>query len=668
VKRSTTNGVRHFYEFGDFRLDAERHRLWRGGNIVPVPLKAIETLTLLVRNPGKVLERQTLMDALWPNTIVEDANLTVAISQLRKAFGQNGDIDQFIETIPRIGYRFTPEISEVDEAVPLIKEEPLRENGSGPESGRSPDLADGIRNGASTTLLATEGESPVSPAKSAIFRALNLRTIALAALFVMMLVAFLIYRQRANRGALPATSGPIKSLAVLPFKSLGPHAQDEYLGLGLADTLITQLSTMNQIAVRPLSAVQKYSGTGSYDPLAAGRDLRVDIVLEGYAQQEGDILRVTMRLLRVTDGVALWSAKFDEKVSDIFTMQDLIARHVAQASVLHLSEGEKQELLTTRHTNNREAYQLYLKGRYFWNKRTGPDLELGLSYFEQAIKLDPFYARAYSGLADCYAVLSYFTTRPFTETFPKAKAAAEKALELDGSLGEPHATLGLVLHTSWDWGPAEQEYEKGLKLNPNYATAHQWYGFYLMSVGRLDASVQELKRAQELDPVSIEINSDLGAVLTFAHRPDEGIKYFKAALEMDRNFIEAHAGLGLAYVEKGELDQGISELERARELSHDRPDVLATLGYADAIAAKTADATTILTQLRAMPKENNVSPCYLAEVLVGLGEKEDALAALETAVVQRDAGLSSLKANPIFDPLRSEPRFQNLLVAIGLKP
>jgi DNA-binding winged helix-turn-helix (wHTH) protein/TolB-like protein/Tfp pilus assembly protein PilF len=661
------NGVRHFYQFGDFRLDAERNRLWRGGEIVPLSLKAIETLTVLVRNPGKVLERQALMDALWPNTIVEDANLTVAISQLRKAFGQNGDIDQFIETIPRIGYRFAADISEVEEPAQLLKEEAATGNGSAHASERSADPGRGLHNGASTALLSAEREVAGNQDKRSIFRRLNLPGITLT-LLGCVLAGLAIYFQPDKPPGSPATSGQIKSLAVLPFKSLGPHAQDEYLGLGLADTLITQLSTMDQIAVRPLSAVQKYCDAGSYDPLVAGRDLRVDIVLEGYAQQEGDIVRVTMRLLRVSDGVALWSAKFDEKVRDIFTMQDLIARQVAQAPVLHLSEGEKQELLTTRHTDNREAYQLYLKGRYFWNKRTGPDLELGLSYFEQAIELDPSYARAYSGLADCYAVLSYFTTRPFTETFPKAKAAAQKALELDSTLAEPHATLGLVLHTSWDWVSAEKEYEKGLKLNPNYATAHQWYGFYLMSVGRLDDSVHELKRAQELDPVSIEINSDLGAVLTFAHRPDEGIEYFKAALEMDRAFIEAHAGLGLAYLLKGELAYAISELEQARTLSHDRPDVLGTLGYADAIAGKTVDATNILAELRTMPRESSVSPCYFAEVLVGLGEKEEALDVLEAAVAQRDLGVSSLKANPIFDPLRSEPRFQNLIIAIGLKP
>jgi TolB-like protein/Flp pilus assembly protein TadD len=482
------------------------------------------------------------------------------------------------------------------------------------------------------------------------------------------LVGFLIYWQRANRSASSAASWQIKSLAVFPFKSLGPQSEDEYLGLGLADTLITQLSTIDQIAVRPLSAVQKYAGSASYDPLAAGRDLRVDMVLEGYAQREGDTLRITMRLLRVSDGVALWSAKFDEKFSDIFTMQDLIAQQVAQASVLHLSEGEKQELLATRHTDNPEAYRLYLKGRYFWNKRTGPDLERALSYFQQAINRDASYARAYSGLADCYAVLSYFTKHPFNETFPKAKAAAEKALELDSSLAEPHATLGLVLHTSWDWARAEQEYEKALELNPNYATTRQWHSWYLMSLGRPEDSVHEMKRALELDPVSIEINSDLGAVLTFARRPDEAIKYLRAALEMDQNFIEAHAALGLAYVQKGELDQAIAELERARELSHDRPDVLATLGYADAVAAKTAEATNMLAQLKALPRENNVSPCYLAEVLVGLGAKEEALAALETAASQRDAGVSGLKANPIFDPLRNEPRFQNILTSIGLKP
>jgi tetratricopeptide (TPR) repeat protein len=239
---------------------------------------------------------------------------------------------------------------------------------------------------------------------------------------------------------------------------------------------------------------------------------------------------------------------------------------------------------------------------------------------------------------------------------------------LDSSLAEPHATLGLVLHTSWDWARAEQEYQKALELNANYATTHQWYSWYLMSVERREESVREMERALDLDPVSIEINSDLGAVLTYAYRPDEGMKYFRTALEMDQNFIEAHAGLGLAYVLKGEPDQAISELQKARELSHDRPDILATLGYANGIAARTTEARNILAQLKGMPQENNVSPYYLAVVFMGLGEKEEALAALEATASRRDAGASGLKSCPIFDSLRTDPRFQTILMSIGLKP
>jgi serine/threonine protein kinase/tetratricopeptide (TPR) repeat protein len=475
--------------------------------------------------------------------------------------------------------------------------------------------------------------------------------------------------QSSSDSRLPATNVHVKTMAVLPFKMLNADLSDEYLSIGLADTLITQIGRIQQLIVRPIGAVQKYAERHARDPVAAGRELRVEAVLDGTVQRESDNLRVTVRLLRVVDGAALWSGKFDKEFTEVFAVQDAISQDVAKALIRNLS-GAERELLTKRPTDSPEAFRAYLKARYFWNKRTPAGLEQSLAYFRQAIDLDPAYALAYSGLADCYAVLGWYGNHSFEETFPKAKALAEKALEIDSGLAEPHATLGLALHSYYlDWPRAENEYKRALELNPNYATAHNWYGWYLIEVGRRDESVQEMKRALELDPISLQINADLGAVLLDAYRPDEAIKYLKAALEMDHDFTEAHFTLGRAYLQKGDIEQSITEYEKARELSHDRPDVLAELGNAYALAGKTAKAMTILSQLNTMPKEQNVSPYHLAVVFVGLGEREKALAALEAAASEVHSGfLVGLKAEPTFDPLRNEPRFQKILMSIGLTP
>jgi TolB-like protein/Tfp pilus assembly protein PilF len=491
--------------------------------------------------------------------------------------------------------------------------------------------------------------------------------LAAASLLALALIGWLLFSPRSPK--VSGATAQVKTIAVLPFKMLNADATDEYLGVGLADTLITQIGRIPRLIVRPTRAVQKYAETHTSDPLAAGRELRVEAILDGTVQRDADNLRVTARLLRVGDGAMLWSGKFDEKFTDVFAVQDSISQEVAAALIWNLS-GADRELLSKRHTDNPEAYRLYLKGRYFWNKRTSPGLQQSIAYFRQAIDLDPTYALAYSGLADCYAVLGYYSNQSFDETFPKAKALAEKALEIDNGLADPHATLGLALHSYYlDWARAENEYKRALELNPNYATAHHWYGWYLIDVGRHEEGVQQMKRALELDPVSIDIHVDLGAALLDANRPEEAIKCLKAALEMDQDFAEGHFGLGRAYLQKGDFEQSITEFEKARELSRDRPAVLAQLGNAYARAGKTAKAVSILSQLNTMPKENNVSPYHLAVVFVGLGEKEKALAALELAASQGQVWfLNGLKGDTTFEPLRNEPRFQKLLISIGLTP
>jgi tetratricopeptide (TPR) repeat protein len=390
--------------------------------------------------------------------------------------------------------------------------------------------------------------------------------------------------------------------------------------------------------------------------------------LEGSVVKSKDSVRVALRLVSAEDGRVLWSGDSAEhSLGDVLAFQDELARSVTYGLRPKLG-GTGAGRIAKGYTANQEANQLYLKGRYFWNKRTGPDLDRAIDYFQRAINLDPGYALAYSGLADSYAVLSYFSDHPFEETLPKARAAAEKALEIDNGLAEPHATLGFVnLSIDWDWARAESEYRRALELNANYATAHQWYGWYLINVGRQDESVREMERALELDPFSIEINVDLGAVLAYAHRPDEAIKRFQMALEMDQNFVEAHWGLGLAYQRKGEHERAIIELEKARDLSEGRrPDILAELGRSYALTGNKSKALAVITRLKALPKETNISSYHLAKVYLGLGEKDKALTALEAALQARSSQVIGLKCEPAFDELRGEPRFQKILAAVGL--
>jgi TolB-like protein/DNA-binding winged helix-turn-helix (wHTH) protein/Tfp pilus assembly protein PilF len=653
--------TKHFFEFGAFRLDLQAHRLIRDGASVLLPPKAMEALLVLLRHGGELMKREELMQAVWGDTFVEDANLTVAISQLRKALGQNGETAEYIETIPRVGYRFVAEVRETyEEPRPLIIEKHTQ----------------------SRTVIEEEVVSdhkdervaiPVTlPSQSVSIRSVNLgsRTMKLlVALGVVILTAsaLVAYRELKSRSDPGVESGTIRSVAVLPLKNLTGDPENEYLSDGLTEGLINDLARIEGLKVISRGSVFGLKGK-DIDPRDAGKQLGVTTVLEGSVVKSKDLARVALRLVSAEDGRVLWSGDSAEhSLGDVFAFQDELARSVSNS--LRPKLGRKEAIQIAKHyTDNQEAYQLYLKGRYFWNKRTAPDLDRAIHYLEQAINLDPGYALAYSGLADSYALLSYFSNRPFEETFPKARAAAEKALEIDNSLAEPHATLGLVIPSlDWDWARGEAEFKRALELNPNYATAHHWYGWYLINVGRQGESVREMERALELDPFSIEINVDLGAVLTYAHRPDEAIKRFQMALEMDQNFIEAHWGLGLAYQRKGEHERAIIELEKARDLSEGRrPDILAELGRSYALTGNKSKALAVITRLKALPKETNISSYHLAKVYLGLGEKDKALTALEAAFQARSSQVIGLKCEPAFDELRGEPRFQKILASVGL--
>ena len=455
----------------------------------------------------------------------------------------------------------------------------------------------------------------------------------------------------------------IRSIAVLPFKPLVAAERAESVELGMADTLITRLGNIDQIIVRPTTAVRKYTEL-EQESIAAGREQRVDAVLDGTIQKLGDRIRVTVRLLRVGDGAQLWADKFDEKSTDIFLVQDSISEQVAEALAIRLT-GDERDLLKKHYTANTEAYQLYLKGRYFLNKSTEADFRKSMEYFQQALEKDPNYALAYAGLADSYAQLGSYGLIQMKDSYPKARAASTRALEIDEMLGEAQASLGFVLmNYYWDWMEAEKRFKRAIELNPNYAMAHNWYSQHLAFMGRSQEAIREAQRAQEIDPLSLWTNSNIGFVSYLARQYDEAILASQKTLELDPNFAVAHMIIGLSYVQKKMYDEGISELQKAKA----NPDSRALLAYVYGLAGKRSEARKILEELGKLSNQKYVSPFPIAVAYTGLDEKDRAFAALDKAYVDKSWGMGMLEVNPVFDPLRPDPRFSALLERVNLAP
>ena len=468
-------------------------------------------------------------------------------------------------------------------------------------------------------------------------------------------------RQPSNAPPPPAT---IRSIAILPFKPLVSGERDESLEMGIADTLIARLSSIREIEVRPISAVRKYE-TLEQDALAAGREQKVDAVLDGSIQKSGDRIRVRVRLVNVGDGSTLLTDTFDDRLADIFSVEDSISERVAGTLALKLS-GEERALVAQHDTNNPEAYQLYLKGRYFWNKRTGEAIQRSIDYLNQAIEKDPDYAKAYAALADSYTLLSNYNVTTPKEAYSKARAAATEALKRNDKLAEAHNALANVMASyDWDFAGAEREFKRSIALNPNYANAHQGYGEFLGAMGRSTEALNEMKRAQELEPLSLIINTDLASQLYFAGRFDESIDQVHKTLDLDSSFGRAHIELGFAYRLKRQYDAAISEFKRALEIDREDSYALSQLAHTYGLMGRRDEAHKILDQMKALSKRQYVLPSDMAASYAGLGEKDQAFEWLEKAYSDRDDGIPFLKIDPSWDPLRSDPRFTDLLHRIG---
>lgn len=644
-----SNRERHLYEFGAFRLDTAECRLVRDGADVPLTPKAFDTLVALVRRGGQLVDKDELMKEVWPDSFVEEVGLARNISTLRKVLGQGEGGQEYIGTIPKRGYRFVAPVRELsDEGAELILRQPVAARIATEEEEET------------TPQNALEAATVISSPKRLERRWRVATVTALTAALVLVAATFLV-RQHFSRA-----SEAIDSIAVLPFVNTNADPNIEYLSDGLIESTINNLSQLNGLRVVPRSTVFRYKGK-RIDPQEVARELGVRAVLTGEITQRGDTFIIRTELIDTTRDAQLWGEQYNRKLSDILAVQEDISREISDKLQLRLT-GEGQTWLTKRHTGNAGAYQLYLKGRYFWNKRTEEGVQKGIEYLQQAIESDPGYALAYAGLADCYIVLGApLNALPPGEAFLEAKAAATKALEIDDTLAEAHATLGVVKQR-FDWDPegAAKEFRRAIELNPGYATAHQWYAINFEIMGRHDEAIAEAQRAYELDPLSLIINARLGHSYYFARRYDQAIEQYRKTLELDPNFTIAHARLGWAYEQKGLHSEAIEEFLKADALSGKSPATVTALKQAFAASGMRGYWRKALELEREKAKHRYVSAYEIAALYARLNEREQAFEWLEKACEERSSGLVYLKVEPSFDSLRHHPRFADLLRRIHL--
>jgi serine/threonine-protein kinase len=449
--------------------------------------------------------------------------------------------------------------------------------------------------------------------------------------------------------ATPADTGAMNSIAVLPFVNMSPEEGQEYFCDGLTEQLITALSNIKELKVVARTSVFSFKGK-EMDVRDIGNQLNVETVLEGSVRKSGDTLRVTAQLIKVEDGYYLWSEQFDRKMDDVFAIQDEVTLAIVDKLKLDLLSDERPKIVK-RYTENIDAYNLYLMGRYYWNRRTGEGLRKGLVLFQQAIEKDPTFALAYAGAADSYNLLGYYYHMPSKEALPKAKTAAERALEIDESLAEAHTSLAWVsMFYDWDWTAAEKEYKRAIELNPNYATAHHWYSFYLMIMGRRDESIDEARLSVALDPLSLQINNHMASMLHLAGQYTQAVEEFKRIIEMNPSYVLAHNELGHTYVELKMYDKALVEYQKVTELLGTRtPSIIADLGYLYAVTGRTNEAKKMLEELQGLSEKMYVSPWGFAVIHLGLGQIDQAYEWLEKAYKERDHSMIVFKIVSYFE-------------------
>jgi DNA-binding winged helix-turn-helix (wHTH) protein/TolB-like protein len=646
-----TDETSAFYEFGRFRVKADERVLRRSEELVSLTPKAFDILLTLLENAGRLVNKDDLMKRVWPNTFVEEGNLTQNISLLRKALGESANGPQFIETVPRRGYRFVAPVTRANE------------NGQDAaiETGTRVPQVPVVR----TDSRATE-PVPLNSGRWTLdvrrWTFLSGRAPAVAITLAAVLVTIVAIAYFSGRDKAGATPAAIQSIAVLPFVDDSPNGDAGFLDDEIAESLVNSLTKLPKLRVVPRSVMISYKGR-NVDPRKVGEELNVRAVVTGRIHRRGDTISIQADLIDLDSVSQIWGQHYDRRLADILLVQEEISRDIFENLRLKLNVDEQKQL---------EAYRLYLKGRNAWNKRTREGMEQGIDYFQQAIGADPNYAAAYAGLADCYNMQVIYGVHEPKEGFPKAKAAAVKALEMDETLAEAHTSLAFIkFRWEGDRVEAEREFRLAIKHKPTYAPAHQWYSSYLAALERFDEAIAEAKRTSELEPLSFTASSHLGWILYLAGRNDEAIEQCSRILSLDPNSFPARRYLGLAYEQKGMYSQAIDEFQKGVKISGS-PLMLALLGHAYAASGKTKEARQVLSDLHDLSESREarryVSPYTVAAIHAGLGDKDQTFKWLEQAYEGRDVWLMNLKVDPVFAKLRSDKRFQDLLTRAGLRP
>ena len=628
--------------FGVFELDLRAGELRKHGLRVRLQEQPFQLLAMLVEHPGEVVTREELQKKLWPaDTFVDfDHGLNKAISKIREALSDSVESPRFVETVARRGYRFLADVKVVDTA-------PAR----GPELATLPHL------------VAEAGDRGDLAGKPAMPKYLMSSVTWKIPAFVLLLLVVSLSAWKFHSWNRPSLV--IRSLAVLPLESLSNDASQDYFADGMTDELISDLGQISALRVISRTSVMVYKHARKPLPQIA-RELNVDAVVEGTVLRSGDRVRITAQLIDASSDKHLWSQSYEGELRDTLALQNQVARAIADQIRINVNPQEQAALKNVKVVNP-QAYESFLKGRYFWNKRTADGLKVALAYFNQATDEDPKYAQAYSGLADTYSLLGDWQYAVMTpkEALPKAKAAAIKALELDSMLGEAHNSLAFCLDGfDWDFDSAGKEFRRAIELNPGYATAHHWYAWHLSLLGRYDEAIVEMRKAENLDPLSLIINADLAELLVLAHSYDESIRQSRKTIEMDPNFALAHNQLAQAYLEKHMNDEAVAELQRAAQLSGGSPTVMANLARAYAACGKRSEAIKLLSDLKKRSNSIYSHGSEIAVIYAALGDTDQAMNWLEKGYEERFN--PGVLLRPGFDPLRSDPRFRDLVRRIGL--
>ena len=651
--------VAYCHRFGVFEVNLQARELRKHGTRVKLSGHAFEILAVLLESPGEIVTRERLRARLWPAyTFVDfEHGLNTAVKKLRATLGDSPENPRYIETLPRVGYRFIAPV-ETD------GEHTVRRAKSAPYGTRLPNPDSPPRSG----LTAASGRSLslVGRLAMAAFVVIGVALFLNIAKTRDVLVGFL-RPSGAPAEAIVSTGQRPHSIAVLPLENLSADRDQDYFVDGMTDELTTDLAQFKDLRVISRSSAVHYKGTNKTS-LQIGKELGVDTLIEGTVERVGEHVRIRAQLIDCVSDRHLWAKSYDREFKDVLALQSELARDIVEHTQGNVLSTQPLIRSADSRLVNPNAYEAYLKGRYFWNKRTKEGFRTALEYFQAAIVNDPTYAQAYAGLADSYLLLGGYGFEEQKDAMSKARAAALKALAIDDRLAEAYTSLGMIVEQyDWNWTEAEKDYKRAIELNPNYSVAHHWYGDgYLAAVGKSEEAIAELRRAHELDPLSLVIATDLAKRLCYAGNSDEGMEQFRKVLEVDPDFVVAHYYLSQAYEMKGLFPEAIAEAKKIRP-PDSIPYAIAQLGHIYALQRRRREALGIADQLQRISKRTHINPYYISTIYIALGERDLVFMWLERAYQQHSSTMTGLKTDPVYsDAIRSDPRFQDLMRRVGL--